>query len=392
MIKISKAKLREVSPARPAGYLEAMYEHATLQCDEFLYFDKEVYEQLRVQFAYSSPNLISFVYPFWQGGANYDELRWSIRSIYQNFIPAPGQTFNIVIVGDQPIIRKTSKTWYDGPIIPCPRISKGKTFRPKLKDALNKWRTALDSDLVSDTIVWMMDDIYFIKPFTLGQLAIPRAFKKKTATSLLNWKEKSGFSSAKKRSIELLLNAGLPSWDFATHLPHVVERDRVLKIFNDFKVEQNEVLWEIIYENYYLGKRQPERAYPYLSYFTEPQNTNTIQSRAFRCNVLVNGGGSWNEDLRRFLYKQFKEPAPEEIMPAPPCKPDPEINNKWLQKVANCPERGAVINIVTSKTCSRRGIEIPVFQCTKFGSCTIDQYQSGQTEKVCKRCEMINDD
>jgi len=391
VIKISKTKIQEAAKDRPAGYQEDMHKNASTECEHFLYFDKKTYQQLRVKYSYLSTEPVSFVYPFWQGGANYDELRWSIRSIYQNFIPAKGQSFNIVIVGDQPLIRRTNKSWYNGPIIACPRISRGKTFRPKLKDALHKWRTALDSDLVSDTIVWMMDDVYFLKPFTLGQLAVPRAFKQKSQNSLENWKEHSGFSSAKKRSIEILINNNLPSWDFATHLPHVVERGKVLEVFDKFEIEKNELLWEVVYENYYLNGRKPERAYPYLSYFTEAQSTDAIRSKAFRCNVLVNGGGSWNEQLRIFLYDQFPQAAPEEILPPPPCRPNPEIKNEWMSKIAACPERMEIIDIVSSKTCSRRGIELPVFRCNKFGRCTIDQYQAGQTEKVCKRCEMMHE-
>jgi hypothetical protein len=337
----------------------------------------------------ASENHISFVYPFWQGGANYDELRWSIRSVFKNFRPADGQTFNVVIVGDQPILRRTKESWYAGQIIPSPRISKGRTFRPKLNDALHKWRTALDSELVGDMIVWMMDDIYFIQPISLESLAQPRAFKQKSAHSLARWNEKSGFSSAKKRTMELLHQAGLPMWDFATHLPHVVQRKQAMEVFDKFDILANEALWEILYENYVLGDRRPERAAPYLAYFTHPQNARQIESLAENCTVMVNGGGSWNEDLRRFLFHRFPTPAPCEILPPPPLRPDPNLTSAWLKKIADCPHRQQVLHVVKSKLCSRRGLELPVFQCSQFGRCTIDQYAAGQPEKVCKKCELM---
>lgn len=390
MIKIKKSIIKEAAPDRPAGYWEDIKQSAISEDGTFLWFEQETLDRLKVKYSAADHRNITFVYPFWQGGANYDELRWSIRSIYANFQPVYGQTFNVVVVGDQPIIRRTKATWYGGQIIHSPRISKGKTFRPKLKDALHKWRLALDSELVSDTIVWMMDDIYFNKLVTLDSLAQPRAFKHKSEASLERWNEATGFSSAKKRSMELLHDAKLPMWDFATHLPHVVDRNKVLEVFDKFQVQDNEVLWEVLYENYCLGEKTPERAKPFLAYFMSKRSSEEIKNLGERCTVMVNGGGSWNEELRRFLYFKFPTAAPCEILPAQPVQEDPEIKNSWLQKIATCQHRGGVQRIVQSKVCSRKGVELPVFQCNNFNDeCTIDHYSSAQTERVCKKCDIM---
>lgn len=392
MIKIKKSIIKEAAPDRPAGYWEDINQSAISEDGTFLWFEQETLDRLKVKYSATDHRNITFVYPFWQGGANYDELRWSIRSIYANFQPVYGQTFNVVVVGDQPIIRRTKVTWYNGQIINCQRISRGKTFRPKLQDALHKWRTALDSELVSDTIVWMMDDIYFIKPFSLDCISVPRAFKHKSEASLENWNEVTGFSSAKKRTMELLHEHNLPMWDFATHLPHVVNRHKVIEVFEKFNVQENECLWEVLYENYMLGDRTPERAKPYMAYFMSPRTTSQIERLSQTCDVMVNGGGSWNEQLRRFLYYRFTTPSPSEILPAQPVRNDPEITNQWLQKVAMCPHRGSVTKIVKGTMCGRKGIELPVFQCNNYNEgCTIDHYASGQVERVCKKCELVNE-
>ncbi len=334
---------------------------------------------------------ISFVYPFWQHGANYDELRWSIRSIYQNFRPAEGQTFDVWLIGDQPVVRRTSSTWHSGNIVPCPRTVKGRGFKNKLTDALNKWHTAIHHPGISDTTVWMMDDIYFVNPVTLEELSVPRAHRRKTERNLQSWNENSGFSSAKKRTVEALLNAGYPAWDFATHLPHVVQKERAKQVFNDFRIQDDALLWEIVYENVFLEDRQPLKMLPFARYFDRKPEFDVLnvlhrpETKAF-----VGTGGSWNEAFRRFLFQTFPNRSPVEVNDPPAPRPDPALRKKLMEKVLACSHRGQVSGVALRPIGKRRTIELPVFQCLKFGqSCMIDGEPPDSDTLVCKQCPVI---
>jgi len=70
-------------------------------------------------------------------------------------------------------------------------------------------------------------------------------------------------------------------------------------------------------------------------------------------------------------------------------KYDPKI--KFLESVANCEHRGRVARQVKCTLCGDRAKTANVYECLHFGGeCTIDHYQSGQAERVCKRCEVFD--
>lgn len=332
---------------------------------------------------------ISFVYPFWQRGANYDELKWSIRSIYKNFIPEDDMEFDVWVVGDQPILKRETVTWYNGNIIPCPRIGEGRGFTRKLQDALNKWNTALRNSDISSTIVWMMDDIFFIKPVTLKDLSTPRATKHKNENSLNRWTAKSGFSKAKLRSMEFLISNGLSSWDFATHLPHVVDKELAINIFDNFPI-QNEgqsLLWEVIYENTYLGQTAPQSILPFSRYLSRRPTDAQIQTYHDNPNtkVLISTGHSWNESVRRYLYTTLPTAAPIESSDVVPPIPAKVSDTARIARAIKCPHR-------KKDDGNRKGMiykELPVWYCDHFkDNCTIDQYMIGQTERTCVTCPL----
>lgn len=332
---------------------------------------------------------VSFVYPFWQGGANYDELRWSIRSIFKNFIPDNGMQFDVWIIGDQPVLKREDTTWYNGNIVLCPRITEGTGFNRKLQDALNKWNIALRNSDISSTIVWMMDDIFFIKPITLKDLITPRATKYKNENSLNRWIASSGFSKAKLRSMKFLISNGLSSWDFATHLPHVVDKELAINIFDNFPIQNKEesLLWEVIYENTYLGQAAPQKLVPFSRYLSSRPTDSQIQEYHNNpdTKVLISTGYSWNENVRRFLYTTLQEPAPIEADNVIPPIPVKASDTARIAKAIKCPHR-------KKDDGNRKGViykELPVWYCDYFkDNCTIDQYTIGQTERTCVTCPL----
>lgn len=267
---------------------------------------------------------IAFVWPFWQRPAKYDELRWSVRSVYQNFRPE-GHEVETVIVGDQPILRRHSASWYTGRVIEVPRIVTG-TGRVGVKDAVSKWMTALADDSLPDTLVWMMDDVYLIKPVTLEELALPRSFGLWNAARVAQPPHGSWWQRAKSETMQALAAAGLPTFDFATHLPHVVDRRRCLEILQRFDAANRMLLWELLYENSVLPE-SPQPATPFLRIISDSKCLAGTRNAAAKATVLVSAGNAWNEAHRTFLYQTFPNRSPVEaddpIPPRPLAKPEP---------------------------------------------------------------------
>ena len=263
---------------------------------------------------------IGFVWPYWQAGASFDELRWSIRSVFTHFRPDPGVSIEPIVVGDAPIVRRATGSWYSGRVIPAPRIVKANDFRSRLVDALHKWKTALDDESLPDTLVWMMDDVFFVRPVTLDELRLRRRYGLWRKSRVSSVKTKTGFQKLKKETFEALFSSSAldRAGDFATHLPHVVSRQKAKELFDRFDLSKRPLLWEILYEAL-EGSGDPVSASPFLRYFGKPERFGAYERAAERSSVVVCGGAGWGEDLRAFLYERLPDRSPVELdEPAPP--------------------------------------------------------------------------
>lgn len=273
---------------------------------------------------------IAFVWPFWQAPAKYDELRWSIRSVYQNFVE-PGAEILTVVVGDQPTIRRHENSWYAGPVLNVPRTIKG-GGSAGVEDQCGKFMTALNDDDMPDTIVWMMDDVYLIKPVTLSDLRVPRRMGSFSAEKLANWNPRNWWQMAKKKTAQRLLDDGYNSYDFATHLPHVVNRRECLELLRKYDLPKSRLLWEMIYENVNLVG-QPQKATPFLRIISQAKCLRGTFAATEQASVLVTAGDAWNEAHRTFLFDNFPNRSPVEVDdPVPPKgRKASHPENKWTE-------------------------------------------------------------
>ena len=92
-----------------------------------------------------------FVWPYFSGAASGDELRFSIRSV-ERFFHGP---VKVTLVGDRP-------DWFRGHVIQQPRIAMVKHWG--FRDMLAKMQTMATHPEIDSEFVWMMDDVYFLKP------------------------------------------------------------------------------------------------------------------------------------------------------------------------------------------------------------------------------------
>jgi len=260
---------------------------------------------------------IAFVWPFWQKPAKYDELRWSVRSVYQNFVE-PDCEIRTVIAGDQPVIRKHSSSWYSGEVLNIPRTVSG-GGSAGIEDQCRKWIRALEY-LDCDTVVWMMDDVYFVKPVSLADLKTPRSMGLWSRERLEKWEAKTWWNTAKKKTLLQLSDRGLPTFDFATHLPHVVDRMRALDLLKEWGLPESRLLWEVIWENVNLAE-SPAPATPFLRIISTPKCLKGTCNATEKASVLVSAGDSWNEAHRTFLYQTFPSRSPVEADDPIPPKP-----------------------------------------------------------------------
>jgi hypothetical protein len=229
-----------------------------------------------------------FVWPYWSGGAQGDELRWSIRSV-ETFFQGRAK---ITIIGDKP-------DWYHGHCIRKKRVPQSKTNRA-FRDMLGKVFYIASHAEIDAECVWMMDDIYFLKPFTLEDIKTPRAEP---------WRPNDGNSWQKRKtlSMQTLAARGITQHDYATHMPHWLEKEKLRAMFDDFNLHEHTMLWEVLYGNLY--RDTPQRTRPFFARFQHKAEKQTFQRLTAAATVMNHTESAWCEGLREFLTELLPTPA-----------------------------------------------------------------------------------
>lgn len=235
---------------------------------------------------------VQFVWPYWHAGANGDEIRWSVRSVETMF----QGTAKITIVGDCP-------PWYYGHHIPKKRVS-ARTPNRAFRDMLSKvWVMASHAE-IDDVFVWMMDDVYFIKPVTIEDIATPRADR---------WMRSQGNSWQRRKfnTMTLLESLEKPTHDYATHLPHYVEKQLLRQMYDEHNLHKNTLLWEVLYGN--LFRENPMSSRPFFARFNKQMPREQYEQRCHVASVMNHTASAWCAGIRDMLENLFPEPSKTEI-------------------------------------------------------------------------------
>lgn len=229
---------------------------------------------------------MQFVWPYWHGGANGDEIRFSVRSVEKFF----GGESRCTIIGDRP-------PWFSGHCISqkkVPRTTRHRGFR----DTLSKLWTAANSSEINSDFVWMMDDIYFLKPLSFEQISTPMAepFRNSCGNS---------WQALKTETAKVLEESGHTTHDYATHLPQHVEQEKIKSLFADFGLHDRVLIWEILYGNIY--RENPVRTRPFLVRLYRPVGSSHEKIFIAKSSVMNHIASVWNDDMRNFLIHMLPE-------------------------------------------------------------------------------------
>jgi len=233
-------------------------------------------------------DVLQFVFPYWHFGASDDEIRWAVRSIEQNY---QGKS-KITIIGDKP-------PWYCGHYIPQRRVHKHTTNRP-FRDMLTKVWTMATHPEIDQEFVWMMDDIYLIKPVTVEELAVPRAVR---------WheSESNSWQRRKKNTMRALAAAGRTVHDYATHLPHVVEKEKLQQLYEEFGLQRNTMLWEVLYGNTF--RDHPQSPFPFFRRIQKKISLEDLRQITTQASVFNHTASAWCPGVRQFLEELLPKPS-----------------------------------------------------------------------------------
>ncbi len=193
-----------------------------------------------------SRQCLSIVYPYVHEAdgsavfAQWEELRYSLRSIEENF---QGDV-KIFVIGDDP-------GWFSEEInfIHCPRISDNPP-----RDIVNKLNTVIAHEDISDDFIWMNDDIYMINKVNLCDIQI---LKSTGNLSKVKIREDTAFRRNLKLTYNELLEHNLSTWNYSTHLPLYYNKEKLTELFRTFDFDKNSFLISTLYHNYFFNNQRP---------------------------------------------------------------------------------------------------------------------------------------
>lgn len=182
--------------------------------------------------------MITFVYPFIKSSSGWDELRYSIRSLEKHF----QDEFQVVIIGDRP-------DWISDQVIFIEKKREVVQYATKVYDSISKLKAICESELVSDTFVWMNDDIYLIKDMSLAAMdhyfIVNRYNELPTARSL--------HGKLIRATLDRLKQDQFNHHNCSTHMPFVHRKGATLNILQKFDAQRNRYLPSSLVNNVHYG-------------------------------------------------------------------------------------------------------------------------------------------
>lgn len=246
-----------------------------------------------------SEKIIDIVYPNVANLAQWEELKFSLRSVEKNLRNIP---YRIVIVGDKP-------EWANDRVIHIPCPHSGKT--PRI-DILYKHEAVRKSELIGEEYIWMNDDIYFVNPVQYADFCLNVARGSlRSAISHMNGKTIWGRDNT--ITLAILEESKLPSWNYAIHIPHRYEKGKVLKMVEMFNMLERPIVLEQVYYNYWFVDLRPYQASLDVgNNITFSINRPNPSSSALKSQLQVkkfmnNGEAGMSDTLKLLLKKLFPD-------------------------------------------------------------------------------------
>ncbi|MFG0261523.1 MAG: hypothetical protein ACF788_03955 [Novipirellula sp. JB048] len=251
-------------------------------------------------------NPITAVWVYWAGGADADELRYSMRSVAKHFVDLK----NIVLCGDR-------EPWYNGDFIESPKWTKAQAKAKhgtgrwaKWTDSVIKLQRIIDSPLVTDQFLWLYDDTFFMRDITAAEASIHRRTRLLCARP--ESKASGTWREVLRRTTQALHEAGRPARNYSHHGPVVFDKHLLQQTIDKFDPLNRPRAIESLYINHHFDEDQTQPLAGWMSYTQKPSPTWKPSPNAAVINV-----GGFRKSVQRVIQPCFPDPSPVEATDAP---------------------------------------------------------------------------
>ena len=187
--------------------------------------------------------MIDIIYPNVSEFAQWEELKYSIRSLEKNLVDVK---FRLWIVGDKP-------SWINDQVRHIPVEYTEAT--PRI-DILNKHLAVINHPDINEEYVWMNDDIYLVNKVMYADLCLTVAIDDmQSKRSMYN--EQTVWGRDNLRTLNLLQQEGLSTHNYAAHIPHLFEKSKVKSLIEKYNMLEDPIVLTQIYYNYWFNGFTP---------------------------------------------------------------------------------------------------------------------------------------
>ncbi len=287
-------RIRKVCATCPVGASCNFPEMTVIRQQEFL--DSNAFDQQhRLCGTQAWGGSVDVVYPYIEGPAQGDELRYSIRSVLKHFV---GRA-RIWVVGDKP-------DWYVGNYLPHKRLTKG-PHCPRF-DRAAKLKLIVKHRKITDEFVWMMDDVYFLNKVMLHDLRIRWRCSNMDIEKLQVFSPKNVWEREKLLTWRALSDAGRPVADLASHVPVVYEKQKVKNLFRKYPLTKQPLVDDLLYLNEYAEQvPRPANQIRYIA--RDDPSVQQILSHAQQALIMNHRENGYTPAMREALEQLFPIPS-----------------------------------------------------------------------------------
>jgi hypothetical protein len=244
--------------------------------------------------------MTSIVIPYKLGPHNGAELRYALRSFCNLTFP-----HNVMIVGDKPC-------WLQNVYHMQSPTQNSRDFMVFL-DTHRKMFIAANSEQVSESFIVSYDDIYFLRPTSIKDIAHPRAMIDIAKNP--HWQEGAASRGASRKWISLvdkviaiMKSKNRPTFNWETHLPRLVEKKLVKELIEEHNMLNEPYNFFSLYMNSFIDDK-PQLIHPDGGGFKMGVYSPTSKAKLYEMmeknHVLNHAADCFTESMMQFLSEIF---------------------------------------------------------------------------------------
>lgn len=259
--------------------------------------------------------MTQFICPFFSSESLGFELRYMLRSIDKNF----QGDIDLIIIGERPTFLDESRYRF----LDCARHGE---IAPQTVnfDILRKFELLANHKIVAEKFVNMNDDFFMLKPFDEKWVEDLRHCVLDHYSTFSKLVITNNYTKAVSYTIDYLRTKKRPTWNHNLHMPRMLHKENLRKMFDEVPMISRRLHWETLYANTFLPenfdpkflfKGDGRKAGFYgddddFSFIIKPHHTYENIKNCLKHYMMLNfDNRGYHPFLKQYLEETFPEPS-----------------------------------------------------------------------------------